>query len=77
MSATQNWFGPSGGHGLRQVREDRQVMIAIGGGAIAPAPMRLKIMLAHQASNFLRIDDKAAVPQRCLHPTVAIGRKTV
>jgi hypothetical protein len=62
---------------LRQVREDGQFVIAIGGGDIAPAPARLKTMFAHQASDFLMIDDKAAVPQRCLHPAVAIGLEAV
>ena len=52
-------------------------MIAIGRGDVAPAPTWLKIMLAHQASDFLVIDDEAAVPQRCLHPAVAIGLETI
>ncbi len=64
-------------HVLRQAREDRQVVIAIGGGDIAPTPKRLKTMLAHQASDFVMIDDKAAVPQRCLHPAVAICLESV
>jgi len=32
---------------LGQVREDRQLVIAIGGGDIAPTPSRLEAVLAH------------------------------
>ena len=36
---------------------DRLVMVAVGGGDIAPAPARLKVVLAHQPADFLVIDD--------------------
>jgi hypothetical protein len=52
MSATQELVRPVRDHVLRQVREDQQIVIAIGGGNITPAPTRLKTMLSHRAPDF-------------------------
>src|SRR3954471_8270981 len=61
----------------RQVREDRQVVLAIGGGDIATAPAGLQVMLAHQASQFLVVGDDALLAQRSLHAAIAIGLEAV
>src|SRR5260370_792975 len=43
--------------------KNRLVMITVGGGDIASASARLKIVFAHQPSDFLVVDGHASMPQ--------------
>lgn len=50
-----------------------KVEIAVGGCDIAPAQSRMQVVLPHEASQLLVVDDDALLTQRCLHEAVAIG----
>ena len=77
MSATHSRFGPSDHEVLRQVGEDRLVMIAVGGGDEAPAALRLQAMLAHQPADLLGVDDDALMAQLGADPPIAIALELV
>ena len=47
-------------------------MIAVRGRHVAPAYSRLKVVLAHQASDLLVVHDNALLPQRRAHTAPAI-----
>lgn len=51
-------------------------MVAVGGGDIAPAAERLKIMLAHQALDPLVVGNNTLMAKRGLHAAPAIGFET-
>ena len=77
MSATQSWFGTVDDHILRQVGEDRLVVIAIGRRDVAPAQPRLKVVLAHEAPDLLVVHDHALLPQRGSNTAPAVGLELV
>jgi hypothetical protein len=51
---------------------DRLIMIAVGRRDVTAPPAWLKVVLAHQASDFLVIDDHAATPQLGANASPAI-----
>ena len=61
----------------REVREDRAVMIAVGGGNEAPPDPRLQIMLPHQAADLLMVHDNALLAQGCADTAVAVELELV
>ena len=62
---------------LGPVREDWLVMIAVGGGDEALAMPGLQIVLAHQATDFLAVDDDALVAQLGPDTAIAVGLELV
>ena len=50
-------------HVLGKIREDRPVMVAVGGGDKAPAAPAAEGVLAHQPAHLLVIDDQAPMAQ--------------
>ena len=55
-------------HALGPVREDRAIVIAVGGGDEPPATPRLQVVRAHQPADLLAVDDdplvRSAAPTR-------------
>ena len=52
-------------------------MIAIGCDDIASTPLRLKIVLAHEAAQLLAVHHDALVTQRGAHASITIALKLV
>ena len=69
--------GAIGNDSLGQVREDRAGMIAIGCDDIASPPLRLKIVLAHQAAKLLAVHHDALVAQRGAHASITVALELV
>src|SRR5271170_7789597 len=62
---------------LRQVWEDRPIVIAIRRYGIAPMMLGLQAMLSHQAAELLAVHDDALVAKGCPYTPVAIALELV
>lgn len=61
----------------RDEREDRPVVVAVGGAGEAPSSQRVEFVLAHEPADLLSVDDKAAVaelPEDRLRPARDVRR---
>jgi hypothetical protein len=47
----------------RDEREDRPVVVAVGGAGETPSSPRVEVVLAHQPADLLGVDDMAAVAE--------------
>jgi hypothetical protein len=61
----------------RDEREDRPVVVAVGGAGETPSSPRVEVVLAHQAADLLGIDDMAAVAEFGADPAVAVALEGV
>ena len=52
-------------------------MVAVGRGHKPPTALRLQVVLAHQATNLLGIDDHPSVTELSANPAIAIGLKLI
>src|SRR5882724_7086547 len=64
-------------HVASQVREDRAVMVTVGGGHEATPVLRLQTVLAHEAADLLVVRDDALLPQGGLDTAPSIGFELV
>jgi hypothetical protein len=62
---------------LRQVREDRADVVAVGCGDVASTSFRLQTVLPHQSSDLLMFDDEALLTECRANATVAVELKLV
>jgi len=58
-------------------REDRPVVVAVGGAGEAPPTPRIEVVLEHQPADFLGIDDVAAVAEFGADAPVAVAFEVV
>ena len=61
----------------RHEREDRPVVVAVGGAGEAPSSPRVEVVLAHQPADLLCIDDVAAVAEFGADAAVAVALEDV
>ena len=57
----------------RDEREDRPVVVAVGGAGEAPSSPWVEVVLAHQPADLLGIDDMAAVAELGADAAVAVA----
>src|SRR6266513_2438281 len=60
---------------LREVREYRTVMVAVGGDHVAPLWLHCEAVLLHQPQDLLVVDDDPVLTQLCRYASVAVPRK--
>ncbi len=68
----QIYFGTARDDVLRQVREDRAVVIAVGRGDEPSPDLRMQIVFAHEAANLLVVHDNTLLPQGRTDAAVAV-----
>ena len=61
----------------RDEREDRPVVVAVGGAGEAPSSPWVEVVLAHQPADLLGVDDKAAVAELGADAAVAVALELV
>jgi hypothetical protein len=65
------------GHILRMIWEDGLIVVAVRGGDITAASVRLEVMLTHQPLDPLMVGRHALMAKRGLHAAPAIGLELV
>ena len=65
------------GHGLRAIREDRIIVIAICRRDKPPVLLWIERMLAHEPTDLLGVHDNAAMTEFGVNPPIAIGFELV
>jgi len=64
-------------HASGPVRENRAIVIAVGGGDEPPATPRLQVVRAHEPAHPLAVDDDPLVAQRGADATIAVAFELV